>query len=163
MSLIHWLAKEGREVLFEKRFPRQPVARAAKPTQLAPEPKFFISDLVLFHKKDCNYSTFGMVFTVKYRSLLKETYFLEGPCCIARGALLNSLWRPRWVEWDRGGREVQGGDICVGIADSVQWSAGTNTTLKSNYISIKRNTFSSKMFHSKQKKLSVIKLLTSNV
>ena len=44
--------------------------------------------------------------------------------------------------WDGGWgrREVQeGGDICIRIADSLRFTAETNTTLSGNYTPIKKN------------------------
>ena len=41
--------------------------------------------------------------------------------------------------WDGGRRELQeGGDICVGMVDSLPCTAVTNTTLYSNYTPIKK-------------------------
>ena len=42
----------------------------------------------------------------------------------------------------RGGWEAQeGGNICIHIADALCCTAETNTTLQSNYISIKKDIF----------------------
>ena len=39
---------------------------------------------------------------------------------LAQGAQLGALWRPRWMGWEWGGREVQeGGDVYICIADSL--------------------------------------------
>ena len=44
--------------------------------------------------------------------------------CIAQGTLLNALWGPKWE-----GNPKKRGDICIGIADSLCFTAETNTTL----------------------------------
>ena len=76
-ALIHWPSTEAGKVLLMKRSPWQPWAWDAKSTQLvisslAPEPRWLGFYLAFFHKKDCNYLTFGMLLTVDYRSLLKD-------------------------------------------------------------------------------------------
>ena len=40
--------------------------------------------------------------------------------------------------WDGGGREAQRGDVCIHIADSLHCTTKTHTTLKGNYIPIKK-------------------------
>ena len=62
-----------------------------------------------------------------------------GTCCIT-GAQLGALWWPRRVGLGWGGREAYKGDTCIHIADSLCCRAETNTTLQSNYITIKKNT-----------------------
>ena len=46
------------------------------------------------------------------------------------GKLLGALWRPKWVSWGWGGREVQEEeDICIPIADSEKAMAPHSSTL----------------------------------
>ena len=53
-----------------------------------------------------------------------------GICCVTQGAQTGALWQPRGVRWGRGGREVlEGGDICIPMADSCWCMAETNTIL----------------------------------
>ena len=55
-----------------------------------------------------------------------------GSCCMAQGAQLSALWRPRRAGWgEMGRREVQeGADICMLIADSLCSTANTNNIIK---------------------------------
>ena len=63
-----------------------------------------------------------------------------GSSCTAQGGQLVTLLPPKGVgqggwEGDASGRRY--GDICICIADSLCYTAETNTTLENNYTAIK--------------------------
>ena len=53
-----------------------------------------------------------------------------GICCVTQGTQPRAMWQPRGVGWGGGGREaLEGGDICVPMADSCWYMAETTTIL----------------------------------
>ena len=53
-----------------------------------------------------------------------------GSCYITQGAQLRALWWPRAVRWGESEKEAQeGGDICILLSDSHDFTAETNTSL----------------------------------
>ena len=67
--------------------------------------------------------------------------------------------------WDReGGREAQeGGDICICIADSLCYTAETNTTMENNYTPIKMLKKTSKRKKFKNKNKTKQKIISSSI
>lgn len=61
-----------------------------------------------------------------YTKMCKLAIYQQGSCCIAQAAQLSTHGLE---EWDGGGREVQGGAVCIHIGNSCGSTVETNMIL----------------------------------